>query len=146
MKIFIINVFLFALLPKMIDGQMLIVYTDDFPEQTIISVDSAQYQFSEPNKCYIFFLNLSVGQHSLNVQDSNADGFSNGGMALITYDGGGTIGFRIVQSNENWNGQSISIPFTNWGESACVSDLNYDGIVSVDDLIILMSDFGQNCN
>jgi hypothetical protein len=40
---------------------------------------------------------------------------------------------------------SCGEPCSSGGESSCATDVNYDGAVNVSDLLLLLSEFGANC-
>jgi len=41
---------------------------------------------------------------------------------------------------------SCGEPCSTGGDSSCATDVNYDGAVNVSDLLLLLSEFGANCD
>lgn len=128
----------------------LIWITDDNAEQfsfDVINVATSEVimhgQDYANNDLYSMPINLPNGSIRFEMNDSECDGFTNGGSMMMVYNS--SVLWHVIG---DYGCDEVRITFFDYYDPCynyCPTDFDQDGFTSVEDLIFFISKFGTTC-
>ena len=131
--------------------------TDNYPGETTWDITDADGvivlsggPYSENQTEYVVTSCLEYGCYALNVHDTYGDGMSWNGVDgyYLLIETASEIVLAEIISGSNF-GTEATHPFCLEGDTTtCLGDLNSDGVITVADILLVLSDFGctSNCS